>query len=162
MLTDLIQFISENPLPGQSWGKDRWETELSTRIPNWKELLKKSLSWGYIEVEGVIKNWHGSGKSRSGLCETLVEAGELELAKRCFYSEVPHLKKAAEKWFGSNKHMWSKFDRHIKNQIISNFVDHAPGGKYLPLPKEVESFCFIMADAGDIVSIMVPNIRARS
>lgn len=151
MLTDLIRFIRENPLPGQSWGKDRWETELSTTIPNWKEFLKKSLSWGYIEVEGVIKNWHGSGKSRSGLCETLVEAGELELAKRWFYSEVPNLKKAAEKWFRSNRRMWSKFDQNIKNQIISDFVDHAPGGKYLPSPKEVESLCFIMADADDIV-----------
>lgn len=152
-LTDLIQFICEIPPPEQPSTGDEWKKQLSTKKPNWEELLKKSLTWGYMEVEGVIKNWHGSGKSRSGLCETLVEAGGLEWAKRCFYSTVPHLKKAAEKWFLSNKRMWSKFDRHIKNQIISNFVDHAPGGKYLPLPKEVESLCFIMADADDIVSL---------
>ena len=152
-LTDLIQFISENPLPGQSWQKDRWEAELSTKRPDWGVLLKESSRWNYGEVERVIltKNWHGSGKSRSELCETLVEAGGLEFAKRCFYSTVPHLKKAAEKWFRSNKCMWSKFDRRIKNQIISDFVDHAPGRQYLPPPKEVESLCFIMADAGDIV-----------
>ena len=150
---DLIQFICENPPPEQSWTGNQWKKQLSTTIPDWRVLLKESSSWDYIEVERVIltKNWHGSGKSRSGLCETLVEAGGLELAKRCFYSTVPNLKKAAEKWFRSNTRMWSKFDLNIKNQIISDFVDHAPGGKYLPSPKEVESLCFIMADAGDIV-----------
>ncbi len=153
-LTDLIEFISENPLPGQPWGKDRWEAELSTKIRDWKELLKESSRWNYGKVERVIltKNWHGSGKSRSELCETLVEAGELEFAKRCFYSTVPHLKKAAKEWFDNNKCMWSKFDRDIKNQIISDFVNPA-GKKYLPSPKEVESLCFIMADADDIVSL---------
>ena len=153
-LTDLIQFIFENPLPGQSWGKDRWEAELSTKIRDWRELLKESSRWNYGKVERVIltKNWHGSGKSRSELCETLVEAGGLEFAKRCFYSTVPHLKKAAKEWFDNNKCMWSKFDRDIKNQIISDFVNPA-GKKYLPSPKEVESLCFIMADADDIVSL---------
>ena len=152
-LTDLIQFISEKPPPGQRWQQDQWEAELSTEIRDWREFLKESSRWNYGEVERVIltKNWHGSGNSRSELCETLVEAGGLELAKRCFYSTVPHLKKAAKKWFSSNKCMWSKFDLNIKNQIISDFVDHAPGGKYLPSPKEVESLCFIMADADDIV-----------
>ncbi len=146
-LMDLIRFIRENPLPGQSWRKDRWKTELSTKIPNWKELLKESSNW--YGIEDVIS---AKRKSCSGLCETLVESSGLEFAKRCFYSTVPHLKKAAEEWFGNNKCMWSKFDRNIKNQIISDFVNPA-GKKYLPSPKEVESLCFIMADADDIVSL---------
>ena len=146
-LTDLIQFIYENPPPERSWTGDQWKKQLSTEIPNWIVLLKESSNW--YGIEDVIS---AKRKSCSGLCKILVEAGGLEFAKRCFYSTVPHLKKAAEKWFRSNKCMWSKFDSRIKNQIISDFVNPA-GKKYLPSPKEVESLCFIMADADDIVSL---------
>ncbi len=152
---DLIQFIRENPPPGQSWRKKRWETELSTEIPNWKELVKKSIrGWYSIDRDWDDIEYFISRKKRgfSALRETFVEAGGLELAKRWLCSQASYkssyLKEAAKKWFLSNIHMWSKFNWEIKNQIIFDFF---ADGKYLPLPKKVESLRSIMAAAGDKV-----------
>ena len=80
--------------------------------------------------------------------ETFVESGGLELAERWLHSRFSNLKEAAKKWFLSNIHMWSKFNREIKNHILYDFFGD---GKYLPLPTEVESLRSIMAAADDQV-----------
>ena len=133
------------PRQGSPGGRSDGKQSYQQKYQIGKELLKKSSIWAWDDIEEVIST---KGKSRSGLCATLVESGGLKLAERWLYSPVSNLKEAAKKWFLSNIHMWSKFNWEIKNQIISDFF---ADGKYLPLPKKVESLRSIMAAAGDKV-----------
>lgn len=120
-LVDLITFIKNSPPTGNNWwSSSEWETHLSRSIPDWREIVRNPANWSEIETVRSKKDY-------DDLCENLVAAGGLTLAKRWFYSEVSDQKKATINWLRDNVSTWTEFDRDMKNILLTEFFRRWPG-----------------------------------
>ncbi len=138
-LTDLIQFIRTNPPEGEFWSKSEWEIELSTAIPNWRISLRESANWD--EVEKVRPR-----RYYDNLCDNLVAAGGLELAKRWFYSQVSDQKTAAKNWLFDNISKWGGFDQNMKNEILYECFNRFPGQPIEMVKEYAREIGFMLRD----------------
>ena len=136
-LTDLIEFIEDSPSDGSWWSSKEWENQLSRSIPTWREVLQNSENWEEIEKVRPKRRY-------DDLCENLVAAGGLKLAKRWFHSEVPDQKQASTNWLRDNVSMWREFDQDMKNELLTAFFYRWPGEPFEMLERSAfESRNFI-------------------
>ena len=125
-LTDLIEFIEDS----EFWGSEAWEHGLTRAIPNWRMLVREPENWEEIE-----KVRPPESREYSFLCWQLIQAVGLKLAKRWWHSDVKDQKDAAKRWGKNNLSTWSKFDRDMKNEILTGKFNDYPGEPFETIKK---------------------------
>ncbi len=110
---DLIKIIEDQD-PGADWGGRKWEWEyrLLSSIPHWREIVKKQENWDDIEKARPHKGYET-------LCEILLTAGGLELARRWLHSDVDAQRKAAENWLLDKANYLDRLDDELDDKINS-------------------------------------------
>ena len=109
-LYDLIRFIEE-PNRGPNWNGEKLEWEIALfSIPNWRMVVEKQENWDDIEKARPHKG-------HRNLCEILLTAGGLELAKRWLHSDVDAQRKAAENWLLDKVNFLDRLDDELDAKI---------------------------------------------
>lgn len=153
-LVDLIAFIEDSPDSRNiGWSLWYWENYLSRSIPDWREIMKNSENWDRIEKIRPKHSYHG-------LCENLVEAGGLRLAKRWFHSKVSDQKKASINWLHDNVSMWREFDRDMKSEVLTKFFDRYPGEPFKMLDKAAAYGMCVPPLVGYVPSPEIERLRS--
>ncbi len=106
---------SDDSIGGNSWSADDWVTQLTIKIPNWKEIVADPCNHALLTS---VKPKDGAYR----LDEVLVAAGGLELAKKWFYSYSYGSDRhyVTESWLIANTALWFQFDERIKHSLIDN------------------------------------------
>lgn len=112
-LCGLIRFI-EDPDRGPNWNGKKWEWEIALLrlIPDWRMVVEKQENWDDIEKARPHKGYEN-------LCEILLTAGGLELAKRWLHSDVDAQRKAAENWLLDKASYLDRLDDELDDKINS-------------------------------------------
>lgn len=113
-LKELVEFIKVSGDDYNVWGNSKWESELTRSVPIWRDIVKDPSSWE--EIEKV----RPKGKYYDDLCEEILTATGIKLAKRWFYSEVSDQQNAAKRWLDDHVSKWSEFDQDIKKWIVND------------------------------------------
>ena len=127
-VTTFIEFIEDSPNDGY-WESSKWEIKLTRSISEWRTVVKDPNNWE--EIEKVRPD-----RAYEHLCEVLVEAVGLKLAKRWFHSKVSDQKKASINWLRDNVSMWREFDRDMKSELLTEFFYRWPGEPFDKMLKE--------------------------
>ena len=106
---------SDDSIGVNSWSADDWVTQLTIKIPNWKEIVADPCNHALLTS---VKPKDGAYR----LDEVLVAAGGLELAKKWFnqYRCGSDRHYVTERWLIANTALWFQFDEAIKHSLIDN------------------------------------------
>ncbi len=122
-LEDLLEFIKNNPQKGV-WYADEWETELTSSIPGWLDIVRDPANWPAIEQVQPRGSYHY-------LCELLLDTVGFELARRWLGSGVQKQADASRRWLEEvenlNAGIWNELTDQMKQYVVNaTFKDH-PG-----------------------------------